>query len=809
MKGAASRLRSPGHWIAFTKTTMQAEEQYMETTILLVEDERSTSHLTAEILKKEGYHVIPVYTGEEAVSAAAGMSDRIKLILMDIDLGPGMDGTEAARNILARHDIPVLFLSSHMEKEIVKRTEAITSYGYVVKGSGSIVLMASIKMALKLHLANRDLLQKNREIQSINNSLNSSIEELENTNRGLLRTWEKLLESEKELMESRNEFMGYFNMNTVGMSVLSPDRKWLRSNERLCFMLGYSPEELSSLTWNQLTHPDDLSEDTTLFSRLLSGELNRYEIKKRFINRSGELKYVHAHVTCRRNTRGKVKYVLASFVDITEQNRMEKDLLDRERRYSALLQNLPGMVFRCRLTDRHFMEFISDGCYDLTGYTSDELLAGNPPTIVELVLPEYRESLMNGREAALNQGGNFADEYRITCADGSVKWVWEHGRSIRDSENNPVYYEGYIEDITARKLTEMELHHRKEKFDKAFHNAPIIMTISEIDDGTYLEVNEMFVKIFGIPRDEALGKTSTALGLITPVDRARMIGIVRQHGRAAGLDLTYHARSGKSILCQYHGEVITLNGKKCLLSLIHDMTDIKMAEKELRESEMRISRSLREKEVLLAEIHHRVKNNMQIVTSLLSLQSDLIKEDAARESFRECICRIQSMSLVHEKLYQSDNMASINFRDFITDLADKIFLSAGNGCGNIHRSITAEESIIGIDIAIPCGLIITELVTNSLKHAFPDGRKGEVRIGLRKDASGNFVLTVRDNGIGIRGNPCGDQGSTLGFSLLDALVRQVKGTMKISTKNGTQVRIKFPSLLPQGKFPPGLLSDVN
>ena len=790
-------------------TLKSEDDPVMQTTILLIEDDKTTSRIESEFLKKEGYQVITAFTGEEAVDITGRMHDQIGLILMDIDLGTGMDGTDTARIILARHDIPVLFLSSHMEKEVVEKTETITSYGYVVKGSGSIVLAASIKMALKLHRANSDVMQKNREIQSINNSLNSTIDELENTNRGLLRTWEKLLESEKELMESRNEFMGYFNMNTVGMSVISPDKKWIRANERLCSMLGYSQEELSSMTWTQITHPDDLPEVINLFSGMLSGQLNKYEIRKRFISRDGRPIYTLAHVTCRRNTKGAAKYILASFVDLTEQNRMERDLLDRERRYSALLKNLPGMVFRSSPAERHTMEFISDGCHDLTGYSPRELFENNSQTIMDLVVPEFRDELKAGRERALAEGKNFEGEYQIICADGSLKWVWEHGRGIKGSEKTPIYYEGYIEDITERKLVEIVLHHREEKFDKAFHNAPLIMTISEIGDGMYLEVNNMFEKKFGFPREEALGRTSIGLELITPEDRARMIDTVRKDGRAAGLEIIYYAKSKKPIMCLYHGEVITLDGKKCLLSLIHDITDIKMAEQKLRDSEERISRSLREKEVLLAEIHHRVKNNMQIVTSLLSLQSDLIEDDSARDSFRECICRIQSMALVHEKLYNSDDMASINFHEFISDLADKIFFSAGSEGGRIRKSISADESIIGIDLAIPCGLIITELLTNALKHAFPGGRDGDVHIGLKKLKSGYFVMTVRDNGIGIDSDDCLEKNSTLGFTLLNALVKQVKGDLKISAKNGTEIKVKFPCTLPQGKFPPALMNNMN
>ena len=209
-------------------------------------------------------------------------------------------------------------------------------------------------------------------------------------------------------------------------------------------------------------------------------------------------------------------------------------------------------------------------------------------------------------------------------------------------------------------------------------------------------------------------------------------------------------------------------------------------------AEKQIEVSLKEKETLLKEIHHRVKNNMQIVSSLLDYQTQYIKDKNVIDIFTESQNRIASMSLVHEKLYQSKDLAKIEFNEYINDLAANLFQSYVANSGKITLNMNIENIQMDIDFAIPCGLIINELVTNSLKYAFPEDRKGEIRIVLRKTDKEMFELVIGDNGIGLPKDLDFRKTGSLGLHLVTILAEnQLHGEININRNIGTEFQIKF------------------
>ena len=221
-----------------------------------------------------------------------------------------------------------------------------------------------------------------------------------------------------------------------------------------------------------------------------------------------------------------------------------------------------------------------------------------------------------------------------------------------------------------------------------------------------------------------------------------------------------------------------------------DLTERKRAEEQIKAS-------LREKDVLLQEIHHRVKNNLQIISSLLSLQSDHTHDPQVLGVCQDSQVRIHTMALVHEKLYQSESLAQIDFAEYIDSLATYVFRMYRANAQDLRLKVTAQSVRIGIDVAVPCGLILNELVSNALKHAFPDGRKGKVHIELGVDDDHQATLVVGDNGIGLSEDL--DLGSveSLGLQLVALLVRQLDGTVELERRDGTAFRMTF-DLLPQG-----------
>jgi len=212
---------------------------------------------------------------------------------------------------------------------------------------------------------------------------------------------------------------------------------------------------------------------------------------------------------------------------------------------------------------------------------------------------------------------------------------------------------------------------------------------------------------------------------------------------------------------------------------------------EVLRSEQAMRLSLREKEVLLKEIHHRVKNNLQVISSLLNLQARYLTDPAAREIFNESQNRVQSIALVHEKLYQSPDLSHVNFSEYTAALLDNLFDNYNAPGRGISKAIDVGGVRLTIDVAIPCGLIVNELVTNALKHAFPDGREGKVRVVLTEEGE-NLSLAVEDDGVGMPETVDPRNTGSLGLDLVFTFAEQLDARVEVERQGGTTFRFRFP-----------------
>jgi two-component sensor histidine kinase len=217
---------------------------------------------------------------------------------------------------------------------------------------------------------------------------------------------------------------------------------------------------------------------------------------------------------------------------------------------------------------------------------------------------------------------------------------------------------------------------------------------------------------------------------------------------------------------------------------ISDITERKQAEEQIRAS-------LQEKEVLLQEIHHRVKNNMQVISSLLYLQADHIQDKQVRELFQESRQRVRSMALIHEQLYQSQDLGRIDFAEYIESLTHHLWRS--HGASHVTLQLDIAPLLLSIEGAIPCGLIINELVSNAFKHVFPNGHTGEIWVELRSSESGQVTLIVKDNGVGLPPDFDLYHCTSLGLTLVNTLIKQqLKGTIEMRQQTrGTEFELTF------------------
>jgi two-component sensor histidine kinase len=214
---------------------------------------------------------------------------------------------------------------------------------------------------------------------------------------------------------------------------------------------------------------------------------------------------------------------------------------------------------------------------------------------------------------------------------------------------------------------------------------------------------------------------------------------------------------------------------------------------ERRRVEERLKASLAEKEILLKEVHHRVKNNLQVISSLLHLQSRQIQDPATLELFLESQHRVKSMALVHERLYQTEGLSGVDCAEYVRELVGYLVRSYSATSSQIKLNVDVDPGSLGIDMAIPCGLIINELVSNSLKHAFPDGREGEILVQFHLARDGHCILVIGDNGVGLpAGLDPGSQASgSLGLQLVNRLVDQLEGSIELDRSVGTVFKIVF------------------
>ena len=225
-------------------------------------------------------------------------------------------------------------------------------------------------------------------------------------------------------------------------------------------------------------------------------------------------------------------------------------------------------------------------------------------------------------------------------------------------------------------------------------------------------------------------------------------------------------------------------GEPLCRATVSDITERKRAEEAA-------GAALREKEILLREIHHRVKNNMQVISSLISLQSEHIMDGEARRMLKEGQLRIRSMALVHEKLYQSRALSKIDFGGYLRSLSTQLFQFFKVDAGKIRLETNLEEVLLDVNSAVPCGLLANELITNALKHAFPGDRTGTVRIRLHRRDDGAVELRVADDGVGIPETVDVDHTESLGLQIVSLLVGQIDGALQLDGKNGAAFTIVF------------------
>jgi PAS domain S-box-containing protein len=344
-------------------------------------------------------------------------------------------------------------------------------------------------------------------------------------------------------------------------------------------------------------------------------------------------------------------------------------------------------------------------------------------------------------------------------------------------------YAARLEEEVRRRTLRLEASEKelRDIFNTA-HDAIIIFKPGE---ETVFDVNQRACEMYGFTRPEFIGMSMETITSDVHGGKEKIAKTLKRKGNHS-FETVQFRKDGREMILEVNASIIDYRGQTAILSFNRDITGKKHAERQLK-------RSLEEKVIMLKEIHHRVKNNLQIISSLLDLQSESLEDPGVIQAFRDSKNRIRSMALVHENLYQFGDLARIDSGEYVRQVVDYFFSTYGNLGGRIVSSIQVEKISLDMDTAIPIGLILTELLSNALKHAFPPGGgNGKITIRLRSTSKDALSLTVKDNGVGLPDHVEPGETKSLGLKLVSLLTQQVDGRLDIQRRGGTAFTVTFP-----------------
>ena len=478
-----------------------------------------------------------------------------------------------------------------------------------------------------------------------------------------------------------------------------------------------------------------------------------------------------------------VKERTAELIDNNEQ--LNKEIAERKKVEEALkesenrLENFYEAAFEgIVISEKGKIKDFNNQFTKIIGYGPDELTGLD---LVKLVTEEDREMVLH------NIQSNFSKPYEIKAVhkDGSIISVEAQGREIRHY-GQPARV-SVIQDITERKKAEEKLKESEERYNGLYERIRDSIYVHDFE-GNIVDANPSCLDLFGYSKEEIRSVNFATLldEEQLPIAFKALEEINNTGTLAKPVEYQVRKKDGERIWIETIGSMIYKDDKPYQIQgIARDTTERKKAKEQIKAS-------LKEKETLLHEIHHRVKNNMTVISSLLNLQARQTGDKTTKSILRDSQNRVQAMSMIHETLYSSDNLSSISMHIYFTKLVKAIFSSFGSIGRRVTYKIESDNIKIGVKKAAPLGLIVNELTTNILKYAFPENNSGEFSINLTADNENTYELTVADNGVGLPEDLDWRNLDSLGLKLVSMIAEnQLDGAIDIENEKGTKFIIKF------------------
>jgi len=595
------------------------------------------------------------------------------------------------------------------------------------------------------------------------------------------RTRDKAAAYDREaaLREGRVRMAAFAEATFEGI-VESEAGRILDCNEQFARMLGYTVAELRGMEIARLVVPEDLER---VSANVRQGQDSTVE--HGVVRKDGGRIIVEAHG--RSVTPGGARRHTA-LRDITERKRAEQALRRSEEQLHALADSMLNLAWRAN--GDGFITWYNRRWYEYTGTTPEQMegwgwQSAHDPQALPKVMERWRTSIATGE--------SFEMTFPLRAADGRFRTFLSRAQPLKDPEGRVVQWFGTNTDIDELLRAQAALRESEAQLRLAQESANVGIWDWKVETGA-VDFTPELNKLYGLPSGSI--KTYEDWRVRVHPDDIGRIEARRDEAIAKRepFDLEFrgrHASGEYRWISAKGGAIYNEAGMPIrVLGVNIDITERKCAEESIRAS-------LREKEVMLKEIHHRVKNNLQVICSLVDLQADVFKEPGSRQAFADTRDRVRSMALVHEKLYQSESLERVEFAEYARSLLSSLWRVHSRSGTTVKLKLDLQPVLLSIVSAIPCGLLLNELAINALKHAFEGRTEGEVTVELRSSPDGRVVLCVRDNGVGLPAGQDWRQSPSLGLRLVQMLTKQLEGALEAKVGAGTEFQVSFMQSHPE------------
>lgn len=603
--------------------------------------------------------------------------------------------------------------------------------------------------------------------------------ELQTANIKLKQEINERARAERSIIDAEEKFRSLVENSLVGIYIIQDD-EYAYTNPKYDEIFGYKRGELFGRNIWDVVSESSLDIVRNNIKKRLSNEIESIQYTFKAVKKDGSLIDVEVKGS-KMMYNGKVA-LIGTLQDITDIIKAEEEIRKSRQKLLLHAEHTPLGVIEWDLN--FCVTSWNDAASRIFGFTKSEIMGKHASVIIPDEVKHLVDKVWKGLLS--KTGGERSSNENITKSGKRILCEW-YNTPLIDETNKVIGVASLVEDITERKKAEEELSRQKEYLRTVIDTDPNFVFAKDWE-GRFTLVNKSVANTYGTTADGLIGKTDADFNM-NPEEVEHFLKDDRDvisSGKSKFVpeEKVTNSNTGESRWYQtIKVPLKAADGSVQVLGVSADITARKLAEEITR-------KSLQEKELLLKKIHHRVKNNLQIIVSLLKLQSRYVKDAKDLSIFNSSRSRVETMSLIHEKLYKSKDISDIDLGGYLKDLVTHILKAYYVNPDEIQFKLKSEDIKLSIDTAIPCGLIINELINNTLKYAFPQGHKGKIEINIMKQDE-DILLEIADNGIGIPASFDINSSDSLGLQLVDTLIRQISGTVRTDTSNGTKFTIKF------------------